>query len=585
MKTYSRILSYIWPEAKKHKVSMSFIFIGYGIGIIFGNIIRPYIYKDIIDLFTSGISPDLMSGKALNLFITFVVIVVIYNIGYRIGDFSVSIFESKVMKELYDLTFNRLLKHSYTFFSNNFSGSIVAKTKRFIRSFELLGDAISYQIYFAFLTLFGILVVLFIKAPILGLLFFIWSLIYVFVTFIFIRKKIQLDAIEAEADSKVTGYLSDAILNALNIKIFGNHRYEQKRFEISTTSEERKRIHAWFFGNYQNLAQAIMMAVLQISVLYLCIYLWRTNAVSVGTIVLVQTYVIVLLDILWDLGKAMTKTMKALTDMKEVVEIFDTVPDILDPENPEKLVINKGYIKFDSVSFKYTEGVDVFSNINFDIKPGERIGLVGNSGGGKSTITKLLMRFSDVTDGKITIDEQDIRSITQEDLRSTISYVPQESILFHRTIRENILYGNVKTTNEEVERVAKKAHAHEFILNLPQGYDTLVGERGVKLSGGERQRIAIARAMLKNSPILILDEATSSLDSVSEAYIQESFNELMKDKTSLVIAHRLSTIAKMDRIIVLKEGKIMETGTHAELLELKGSYADLWNHQSGGFIE
>ncbi len=585
MKTYSRILSYIWPEAKKHKVSMSFIFIGYGIGIIFGNIIRPYIYKDIIDLFTSGISPDLMYGKALNLFLTFVVIVVIYNIGYRIGDFSVSIFESKVMKELYDLTFNRLLKHSYTFFSNNFSGSIVAKTKRFIRSFELLGDAISYQIYFAFLTLFGILVVLFIKAPILGLLFFIWSLIYVFVTFIFIRKKIQLDAIEAEADSKVTGYLSDAILNALNIKIFGNHRYEQKRFEISTTSEERKRIHAWFFGNYQNLAQAIMMAVLQISVLYLCIYLWRTNAVSVGTIVLVQTYVIVLLDILWDLGKAMTKTMKALTDMKEVVEIFDTVPDILDPENPEKLVINKGHIKFDSVSFKYTEGVDVFSNINFDIKPGERIGLVGNSGGGKSTITKLLMRFSDVTDGKITIDEQDIRSITQEDLRSTISYVPQESILFHRTIRENILYGNVKTTNEEVERVAKKAHAHEFILNLPQGYDTLVGERGVKLSGGERQRIAIARAMLKNSPILILDEATSSLDSVSEAYIQESFNELMKDKTSLVIAHRLSTIAKMDRIIVLKEGKIMETGTHAELLELKGTYADLWNHQSGGFIE
>ena len=585
MKTYSRILSYIWPEAKKHKVSMSFIFIGYGIGIIFGNIIRPYIYKDIIDLFTSGISPDLMYGKALNLFLTFVVIVVIYNIGYRIGDFSVSIFESKVMKELYDLTFNRLLKHSYTFFSNNFSGSIVAKTKRFIRSFEILGDAISYQIYFAFLTLLGILVVLFVKAPVLGLLFFIWSLIYIFVTFIFIRKKIKLDAIEAEADSKVTGYLSDAILNALNIKIFGNHRYEQKRFEISTTSEERKRIHAWFFGNYQNLAQAIMMAVLQISVLYLCIYLWRTNSVSVGTIVLVQTYVIVLLDILWGLGKAMTKTMKALTDMKEVVEIFDTVPDILDPENPEKLVINKGYIKFDSVSFKYTEGVDVFSNINFDIKPGERIGLVGNSGGGKSTITKLLMRFSDVTDGKITIDEQDIRSITQEDLRSTISYVPQESILFHRTIRENILYGNVKTTNEEVERVAKKAHAHEFILNLPQGYDTLVGERGVKLSGGERQRIAIARAMLKNSPILILDEATSSLDSVSEAYIQESFNELMKDKTSLVIAHRLSTIAKMDRIIVLKEGKIMETGTHAELLELKGTYADLWNHQSGGFIE
>jgi ATP-binding cassette subfamily B protein len=302
-------------------------------------------------------------------------------------------------------------------------------------------------------------------------------------------------------------------------------------------------------------------------------------------VVLLQAYMGNLFDILWNLGRSLTKAMKAITDMKEVVDIFDLPIDITDPKRPEHLRMHEGHIVFNKLSFSYKGGNAVLKDFNLDIAPGERIGLVGHSGAGKSTITKLLLRFVDAVEGNIMIDGQDIKNITQNDLRSVISYVPQESILFHRTIGENISYGRPDATQAEIVDVAKKAFAHDFIAKLPNGYDTLVGERGIKLSGGERQRVAIARAMLKNSPVLVLDEATSSLDSVSEAYIQEAFTELMKNKTTIVVAHRLSTISKMDRIVVLEDGNIIEMGTHQELLRKNGVYADLWNHQSGGFLK
>ena len=319
--------------------------------------------------------------------------------------------------------------------------------------------------------------------------------------------------------------------------------------------------------------------------MYLLIKLWLKGQISTGTVVLIQTYMITIYEKLWDLSNAMMKFTKSAAEMKEVVEIFETVPDIEDPKNPEKLNMTKGHLVFNNVSFSYKNGQEVFSNFSIDIAPGERIGLVGHSGAGKSTFTNLILRFSDVSAGGVTIDGQDIRNVTQDDLRSVISYVPQESILFHRTIRENIAYGKDNATDEDVIEVAKKAYAHDFIEKLPYKYETYVGERGVKLSGGERQRVAIARAMIKDAPILILDEATSSLDSVSETYIQKAFDELMKNKTTIVIAHRLSTISKMDRIIVLEDGKITEQGTHADLIARGGDYADLWNHQVGGFIE
>jgi ATP-binding cassette subfamily B protein len=393
------------------------------------------------------------------------------------------------------------------------------------------------------------------------------------------------DAIEAAADSLVTGRFSDVISNVLNVKIFSSNTKEENNFKLITADEESKRRKAWYFANLQNMLQGVLIAILQIFVLFLDIHFWYVGKISLGMFVLIQSYMFSLFDILWNLGKSFTKAMKAMTDMQEVVDIFDTPIDILDPKEPESLKINKGNIIFKNVSFAYKGGTSVLKDFNLEIIPGERIGLVGYSGAGKSTITKLLLRFADITQGSILIDGQNIKNITQNDLRSVISYVPQESILFHRTIRENIAYSKPDATEEEIINVAKKSFAHDFIIKLPKGYNTLVGERGIKLSGGERQRVAIARAMLKNSPILILDEATSSLDSVSEAYIQKGFEALMKGKTTIVVAHRLSTISKMDRILVLEDGDIVEMGTHKELLEKNRVYAGLWNHQTGGFLE
>ena len=311
------------------------------------------------------------------------------------------------------------------------------------------------------------------------------------------------------------------------------------------------------------------------------INLWNQGLITIGTFVMTYVYILGLFDKMWELSSVLIRFMKSMTDAKEMVDILDKEPDILDPVSPEKLVDGKGEIEFKNVNFEYVEDNQVFTNFNLKIKAGEKIGLVGHSGSGKSTITKMLLRFVDVKDGEILIDNQNIKNVTQDDLRSKISYVPQESILFHRSIGENIGYSKENASVKEIIEASKKAHAHEFISSLQNGYETLVGERGIKLSGGERQRVAIARAMLKDAPILVLDEATSSLDSISERYIQESLDILMRNKTTLVIAHRLSTIQKMDRIIVLDKGKIIEEGNHQELIAKNGAYAKLWNYQTG----
>jgi len=399
------------------------------------------------------------------------------------------------------------------------------------------------------------------------------------------RKKMEYDLAEAAADSRVTAYLADSITNALAIKSSSALDTEVKNFKKVTENDAMLRLRAWLFGNKLNAIQSAISMVAQVIVTFLAGYLWLSGKISAGLFVLVQSYSIAIGHSFWDLGQASTKFTKSLSDMREMVDIFKQIPDVLDIPNPEKCRIQKGNIEIKNITFSYANDTNVFSDFSMKIKSGEKVGLVGHSGSGKSTFTRLLMRFADIEKGQILIDGQDIKKIAQNDLRENISYISQDPILFHRSIRDNIAYSRPLATEEEIIESAKKAHAHEFISKLPHGYNTLVGERGIKLSGGERQRVAIARAMLKDSPILMLDEATSSLDSISESYIQDAFSELMKGKTTIVIAHRLSTIQKMDRIIVLDQGKIVEEGTHKELLEKDDLYADLWNHQTGGFLE
>jgi ATP-binding cassette subfamily B protein len=373
--------------------------------------------------------------------------------------------------------------------------------------------------------------------------------------------------------------------NILTVKMFGASKREQVSFEKTTTHQLGTARRAWMQNGFWNSAfQGVTINIFEIGIISVVALMWMQGVASAGLMTLVLLYVLRSFNIVWQISRNVLNITRALTDANEMVEILDAPAEVKDPPFPHAVQITEGRVAFQNVRHAYDRDRYVFENLSFEIQPGERVAFVGHSGAGKSTIVKLLLRFLDVEEGRILIDGQDITTVAQDALRRCIAYVPQEPSLFHRTLFENIAYGKEDATQAEVEHVARRAHAHEFIMKNKEGYDTLVGERGVKLSGGERQRVAIARALLKDAPIVVLDEATSSLDSISERLIQEAFDELMKGRTTLVIAHRLSTIQHMDRIIVLEEGGVAEEGTHSELLTKNGIYATLWHSQVGGFI-
>lgn len=580
-----RIFKYYWPHIKEYRFAIGAYFFVYAGAVILSDIVAPFAYKGLIDVIEQGVDAPLASEQAFYWVVVLGVFILLYNILYRAGDFLLSYSQSHILKRVNDCAFARLGDHSYTFFTEHFSGSLVAKVKRFARAFEILQDESIFTLWFGLLRLGGIFVVLLVVMPWLAVFFFGWCVVYVGLIFYFIKKKTPLDLARATEDSRVTGVLSDALANIVSIKAFASRRREQEYFEVATTREERARRRAWNFQNTQFLAQTVLLGLLEVFGMYFVVRLWLAGEVSAGTVMLVQMYLTGLFGQLFNLGKSFTKITQALTDASEMVDILDAKPDIIDPIIPELIRVSRGAVQFENIDFSYGQGKAVFKNFSLSVKPGEKIGIVGHSGAGKTTIIKLLLRFMDVNGGAITLDGQDIRNITQDDLRSCIAYVPQDPGLFHRTLRENIAYGNPAASQEEIVAVAKQARAHAFITRTPLGYETLVGERGVKLSGGERQRVAIARAILKNAPILVLDEATSALDSESELAIREALDALMKNKTTLVVAHRLSTVQKMDRIIVIEDGEIVEQGSHKELLLKKGRYYDFWQQQTDGFIE
>jgi ATP-binding cassette subfamily B protein len=412
-----------------------------------------------------------------------------------------------------------------------------------------------------------------------------WIALFVTTILLYSRYKLKYDAKETAINSAVSGRLADTIANNISIKLNANLKNEVHAFKELTQSQAKIQQFLRLLNEVVDTLQSGFMVVLEVAMLLLVFYFWRKNVASLGDFILIQAYVINLTGRLWDFGRVTRHMYEGFAYCNEMTEILTMRYEVRDRIGAKPLVISDGKISFKKVDFNYNSTRSVLRKLSLDIRAGEKLGVVGHSGAGKSTLVSLLLRYYDLTGGDILIDDQNIAEVTQDSLRKSISLIPQDVMLFHRTIAENIRYGKWDATDEEVRAAAKLAYCDAFIEALPNQYETLVGERGVRLSGGERQRIAIARAILKNAPILILDEATSSLDSGSEAAIQKSLAHLMKGKTTIVIAHRLSTLKQMDRIVVIEDGHVQEEGTHDELIKKKnGRYAELWNLQVGGFI-
>ena len=494
--------------------------------------------------------------------------------------------ETKVRPELQMRIFDLLVNQSLSFHANNFSGALVNQTNKFTGAYIVLTDVFTINVIMTFVISVVAIGVVAWFLPLVALAMTVWTIFFVWLNVVLTRKRMHLSRIAAKADSALTAHLADAIGNVGAIKAFAREDAESDLHREKSYDRANKKYASWLRQTKNDFLFGMMMGVLQLGVLTLLIFSAMENTVAIGTLLLVQVYVTQLIGQLWGLSGMTRNIEQALSDASEMTEILGQELEVRDPAHPEPLHIKKGELAFNKVSFTHDGSDDaLFNDFSLIVKPGEKIGLVGKSGSGKTSLTRLLLRFVDIDGGTITVDDQDIAKVRQADLRAKIAYVPQEPILFHRSLRDNIAYGQPDATDEQVIAAAKLAHADEFVQNLPKGYDTMVGERGVKLSGGQRQRIAIARAILKNAPILVLDEATSALDSESEKLIQDALKQLMKGRTTIVIAHRLSTIQNMDRIVVLDEGTITEQGSHAELLKAGGTYADLWTHQSGGFLE
>lgn len=581
---FGLIFKYYWPHIKKYKKSNLLIFVSYGIAVVGSGIIAPLLYKRIIDVVTTAGVPAAASGILVNTLLMLGAVLLFYNLFYRMADFAMSYAQSRMLKDIADDAFGRIIGHSYEFFSGVFTGALVTKVRRHVNAFETIHDQVVFAAWMNGLRLVFAFAMLTYFSKILGMILLAWLALYVFVTLFFVKKKFRKDLLTAEANSKTTGVLADVMTNILNVKMFSSQGREASYFAHATHKEEKRRRDAWYFGNLQAAFQGYFIAFFEFAGIFAAVYLWMQGLISAGTIILMQIYIFTAFDVVWNISRNLTKVMTALAEVKEMIDIFEKPISVSDPEFSEECRIKRGEIEINEISFTYGKGAKVFRDFSLHVAAGEKVGLVGPSGAGKSTITKLLLRFADVQKGEILIDGQSIINIKQNDLRRQIAYVPQDPILFHRSLMENIRYAQPEASDREVIEAAKLAHAHEFISTLPQGYDTLVGERGIKLSGGERQRAAIARALLKDAPILLLDEATSSLDSESEMYIQDALAKLMKNRTTLVIAHRLSTIMQMDRIVVIEDGKIVEQGKHKELLKVtKGRYQRLWEIQAGGF--
>ncbi len=495
--------------------------------------------------------------------------------------------EERITTRLAKRAMNGLLKHSHLYFSNQKVGSLAGDVNTFSRSYLSLMDGIFLQASPIIVSFVASLIIIAIIAPLLLIPLLLLTGFILGEIVLSIQKRAAYRNKRKEMQSKLFGTVADILGNQTLVRMFS--RQTKEVAEIVAERRAIERVAAEEINVIQRSAEIRTggLYVFQVLTLLVAIYLVSNNLVSIAALIFTVTYLGRVTGAMFSINSIIRSSEQAFLDASKITEVLSNEVDVLDAPNAKALTIKNADLHFHDVTFSYNDSRQeaVFRNLNLQIPNGQSIGLVGKSGGGKSTLTQLLLRYMDIQEGEILIDGQNIAEVSQNSLREKISYVPQDPYLFHRSLRENITYGKEDASDNEIADAIRKSHCKEFIDKLPEGLNTVVGERGVKLSGGQRQRIAIARAILKDSPILVLDEATSALDSESEKLIQSALENLMKNRTSIVIAHRLSTIAKLDRIILLDNGMIAEDGTHSELLKQKGSYAKLWAHQSGGFIE
>ncbi|MDO8514371.1 MAG: ABC transporter ATP-binding protein [bacterium] len=574
-----------WSHSKKYRAFIAAIFLS-GVIMQAANLTAPLYLRQLFNVLATH-TRDAATAQVLIGILAIVALAWLTDrLFRRVQDIFNVTMQSRVMAGLFDDAFSYLMGHSYGFFISNFAGSLTHRVTKFARAYETLFDTVMITFIPTLVFVLGAVGVLFSRNHILGLSLGLWCIAFVWFQIFVARVRQPARNARSEADTRITAALSDSIGNQSAVTLFSGVHYEWQRFhsvvEVWRAATLRNwLIDGWFWGGI-----SLFIVGIQVGLFWGAILLWQQNLLTIGDFVLIQAYLMTVFDQLVGINRDMRRFFDALADASEMVYILEQPHDVRDAPSAVPLKVQNGEIVFNQTKFFFKDAkVPILSDFDLRIKGGEKVALVGPSGAGKSTVTRLLLRLFDVTGGSIEIDGQNISHVIQESLRDAIAYVPQEPVLFHRSLMENIRYGRREASDAEVIEVARKAHCHEFISGLPAAYETFVGERGVRLSGGERQRVAIARAILKNAPILILDEATSSLDSESEALIQSALEILMQGKTVVVIAHRLSTIMKMDRIIVLEGGTIKAEGTHQKLLASGGLYQKLWSIQAGGFLD
>ncbi len=586
--TTTKTIGLFWHHVSQYKRLLTLVLILVPITVLVMNFAVPYIMSLVLQKISQGsYNPHDLWGSFQPYIISYAIFTFLSGVaGWRIIVWLYWKLDLLVIRDIAQRVFDHLMEMSAGFHANRFAGSLVSQANKLTGAYERFIDATVFNLYTLLISMVATVVILAPRAPLYAIVMLVLSLIYIIGTIHFTKPVRKANTLEAEAQSQQTGYLADSISNVMAIKSFAADDFEKRRYWGSASHTRNRGLQSMRTTMVRETYSSVVTSTIGVSALAIAIIGATTFKTNIATLFLIVSYTGAIGQRLWEFQNVLRQYNRSFGDASDMVKILQIKPEIQDPAKPEVARISRGDIEVNDMTFTHDEDKKaLFSKLNLHIKAGEKVGLVGRSGSGKTTLTKLLLRFADLDSGRILIDGQDVTAITQADLRSHIAYVPQEPLLFHRSLSENITYGEPTASQAEIEAIAKMAHAHEFIKDLPLGYETLVGERGVKLSGGQRQRVAIARAMLKNAPILVLDEATSALDSESEALIQDALWKLMEGRTALVIAHRLSTVQRMDRIIVMDEGKIVEEGSHKELIRNNGPYADLWNRQSGGFLD